>query len=494
MSEFSLSSITPKRSTKAAPMVLARTSSAQKIQSHSSLLSKHAVVPQASSSDNEFDDDEDGIATITTTSPGETEPRRKSRTSGKRKELSSSTNKHKKKRKSKAKSTKTRHKKASGQSGRSGSGGSSSSSSSSSDDSSDSDNGSSSEDGGCLSGKGSFKGSTNEGVNSSGGDLNDEDEGGHGKILESPDIKATMLNFVDDYPCTSPEIEADVPVFLGALKQPYVLSLPELIENDSGMHDDRYVPQNVHLCTTETLPGDWVLGKDSKLVVLARRTHWRSHFSMRSLELERTLDDVISSAVFNSCRDSTPYCISALKVRVDMVESRDAQVVLTAVCTPLMDADSASTSGSGDTHMFQLDDALPSSGNGPSSVRSGSTAGHGSHGHQQQQQQQQQNPQGVIITALTSLPHKVITRYLGFVNMHIVRESFNLSNELGKEGFTTDIFVDMFAILRARVSAMNGNALIGFNMNIFHFKSSTQKDQGYCLISLTGDAVKYRDA
>ena len=470
-------------------MVLSRTSSAQKISSHSTLLPRPTVVHQASSSDNdEFDDNEDGIAIITTTATTETEPRKKSKPSGRRKELSSSTNKHKKKKKSKAKSTKTKHKKGSDQSGNtSSSGNSDDDGSSSSSSSSDSD--SSSEDEGCLSGKGSFKGSTNEGVNS--GDFGvDDDE--HGKILESPDIKATMLNFVDDYPCSSPEMEADVPVFLGALKQPYVLSLPELIENDSGMHDDRYVPQNVHLCTTETLPGDWILGKDSKLVVLARRTHWRSHFSMRSLELERTLDDVISSAVFNSCRDSTPYCISALKVRVDMVESRDAQVVLTAVCTPLMDADSASSSGSSDTHMFQLDDALPSSANGLSSGRSGSaTVSHGSHGHQQQQQQQ--NPQGVIITALTNLPHKVITRYLGFVNMHIVRESFNLSNELGKEGFTTDIFVDMFAILRARVSAMNGNALIGFNMNIFHFKSSTQKDQGYCLISLTGDAVKYRD-
>lgn len=431
---------------------------------------------QTSSSDNEVAyDDDDELGTISDTTPRETEKRKKKKSSGKKKDVNTSPSKHKKKKKAKTK-TKSKHKKGSEQSGKSRSADSSSSSS----DSSDSD---SSDDDDCTSsGKDSCRSSTNECINNS--EVNDEDE--QIKIDESPDIRAAPYVEEDDYPCTSPEIDTEIPAFSASMKQPYVLSLPELIENDSGMHDDRYVPNNVHLCTTETLPGDWTLGKDSKLIVLARRTHWRSHFSLRSLELERTLDDVISSAVFNSCRGTTPYCISAMKVRVDMVESRDAQVVLTAVCTPLMPADSKSSPGGCDNHMFQLDETIPTAS---SSLRS--TTSHNS--HSQQQQQQQQNPQGVIITALTSLPHKVITRYLGFVNMHIVRESFTLRNELGKEGFTTDIFVDMFAILRARVSAMNGNALIGFNMNIFHFKSSTQKDQGYCLISLTGDAVKYRD-
>lgn len=496
ISSLSNSSITPKRTTKSISVGLPRTNSAQKITLHSNLLTKPSiVVPQASSSDNdEVDDDDDdddecGVITITSTESDDTEPKKKKGKANKKKKksMSSSTDKHKKKKKSKAeKHKKSKRKKDSDQSGQSRDAGSNSSSSDSSDSSSDSDANSPSGDDDDDNRTSSGRGSTNEGVNSY--EFSDTDDGS--KVFESPDINATAGGLDVDYPSSSPEIDAEVPVYINALKQPYVLSLPELIENDSGMHDDRYVPRNVHLCTTETLPGDWVLGKDSKLIVLARRTHWRSHFSMRSLELERTLDDMVSSAVFNSCRDATPYCISALKVRIDMVESRDAQVVLTAVCTPLAAADPKSSSGSCGTHVFQLDDALPSASSISASLRSGSTANSSSHDHHHQQQQ---NPQGVIITALTSLPHKVITRHLGFVDMHIVRESFSLRNELGKEGFTTDIFVDMFSILRARVSAMNGNALIGFNMNIFHFKSSTQKDQGYCLVSLTGDAVKYKD-
>ena len=493
------------------------------------------AAPQASSSDNEDEDNGDYVGTITSTESGATE-RKKGKASESKKKKGKSGKKdarrHKKKKKAKTgKSSKAKHRRGSGTSSSDGnSNGNSSddddnnsdSSSSSSASDSDSDSSNSGGESGNVSGDCDFPNDkSSNGDENDAGNNNNSNNNNNGSIvegtvgsgsgllpgeLESPDLRAAELQGwgeeeeEEEGAYTSPEIGADVPVFLGSLKQPYVLSLPELIENDPGMCDGRYVPENVHLCTTETLPGGWALGSDSKLVVLARRTHWRSHFSMRSMELGRTLDDVVSSAVFNSCRDSTPCCISALKVRVDMVESRDAQVVLTAVCTPLVDPEASSkySTGGCDPQAFQLDDAFPASST--ASTRSGSQQQHHHHshshaiGHNQQQQQQQQQPQGVIITALTSLPHKVITRYLGFVNMHIVRESFTLRNELGKEGFTTDIFVDMFAILRARVSAMNGNALIGFNMNIFHFKSSTQKDQGYCLVSLTGDAVKYRDA
>ena len=98
---------------------------------------------------------------------------------------------------------------------------------------------------------------------------------------------------------------------------------------------------------------------------------------------------------------------------------------------------------------------------------------------------------GVLLTTLSDLPDRRIVQYIGFMNLHLIRESFSLREEQGIEGFSNDLLVDAFAILRAQVAAVGANALLSFRLNLFHFTLNTNKGQCYCVISITGDAVRY---
>ncbi|XP_034032490.1 C2 domain-containing protein 5 isoform X11 [Thalassophryne amazonica] len=95
----------------------------------------------------------------------------------------------------------------------------------------------------------------------------------------------------------------------------------------------------------------------------------------------------------------------------------------------------------------------------------------------------------VKMTPLSFLPGTRIIKYLGIINMFFIRETSSLREEGGVSGFLHTFIAEVFAMVRAHVAALGGNAVVSYNMKECVFMENPNKNQAQCLINVSGDAV-----
>ncbi|KAM6960597.1 C2 domain-containing protein 5 [Aplochiton taeniatus] len=95
----------------------------------------------------------------------------------------------------------------------------------------------------------------------------------------------------------------------------------------------------------------------------------------------------------------------------------------------------------------------------------------------------------VRMTPLSFLPGTRIIKYLGIINMFFIRETTSLREEGGVSGFLHTFIAEVFAMVRAHVAALGGNAVVSYNMKECVFMENPNKNQAQCLINVSGDAV-----
>ncbi|XP_055796029.1 C2 domain-containing protein 5-like isoform X7 [Salvelinus fontinalis] len=95
----------------------------------------------------------------------------------------------------------------------------------------------------------------------------------------------------------------------------------------------------------------------------------------------------------------------------------------------------------------------------------------------------------VKMTPLSFLPGTRIVKYLGIINMFFIRETTSLREEGGVSGFLHSFIAEVFAMVRAHVAALGGNALVSYSMKECVFMENPNKNQAQCLINVSGDAV-----
>ncbi|KAM5262368.1 C2 domain-containing protein 5 isoform 11-T11 [Ctenodactylus gundi] len=99
---------------------------------------------------------------------------------------------------------------------------------------------------------------------------------------------------------------------------------------------------------------------------------------------------------------------------------------------------------------------------------------------------------GVVkMTPLSFLPGAKITKYLGIINMFFIRETTSLREEGGVSGFLHAFIAEVFAMVRAHVAALGGNAVVSYIMKQCVFMENPNKNQAQCLINVSGDAVVF---
>ncbi|XP_006769702.1 PREDICTED: C2 domain-containing protein 5 isoform X2 [Myotis davidii] len=97
---------------------------------------------------------------------------------------------------------------------------------------------------------------------------------------------------------------------------------------------------------------------------------------------------------------------------------------------------------------------------------------------------------GVVkMTPLSFIPGAKITKYLGIINMFFIRETTSLREEGGVSGFLHAFVAEVFAMVRAHVAALGGNAVVSYIMKQCVFMENPNKNQAQCLINVSGDAV-----
>ncbi|RLN74232.1 hypothetical protein BBJ28_00000605 [Nothophytophthora sp. Chile5] len=94
----------------------------------------------------------------------------------------------------------------------------------------------------------------------------------------------------------------------------------------------------------------------------------------------------------------------------------------------------------------------------------------------------------IELTPLAYIPGAHVTRYLGRVTLHFIKESWTVRESGGLGAFYHLFLSEAIAIVRAHVRSLGGNAMLTFRLVPIE-SSQLYRNQVYNMISITGDAV-----
>lgn len=269
---------------------------------------------------------------------------------------------------------------------------------------------------------------------------------------------------------------------------------------------EQELPDGITMFNTDRIPGDSKAGDNIHLVVSMKRVEWDED-RMRDTRLNELLSvvfkDLFASLLFK-IRSYTPCAICGLKTRLAVASETMIEVVLigmvlsTKVETPMetMLAEAALAldieDGDGGTEGVRnaaVDQTtknrlfMKTSGNPGSLIHLSSGfdtskhAGTTSYGRE-----------WIEITPLSYIPGARVSRYLGRVTLHFIKESWTVRESGGLGAFYHLFLTEAIAIVRAHVRSLGGNAILTFRLVPIE-SSQLYRNQVYNMISITGDAV-----
>ncbi|XP_035219692.1 C2 domain-containing protein 5-like [Stegodyphus dumicola] len=256
---------------------------------------------------------------------------------------------------------------------------------------------------------------------------------------------------------------------------------------------DPKVPPGFDLCNTETLPG-----VDNFICNLQMFTRiYRTKFcnAANGTQVSKTFEAVIKS-LFVKLRRLVPCCLTNLTFQVDLVEQDELQVTVLGIAVGLGDSNLLTTVNSickqkkhsADSEMmFPMDEDKTAEGSLSSGHYRKSSLHASDRSYCYHLSLGEHN--GVDITPLSYIPGKKIEQYLGDLDFFFIRESSSIRESGGLNGFIQSFVAETLAIVRAHVSALGGNAMVGFHITQCILLHNPHKNQGQCLVNVAGDAV-----
>lgn len=100
------------------------------------------------------------------------------------------------------------------------------------------------------------------------------------------------------------------------------------------------------------------------------------------------------------------------------------------------------------------------------------------------------NSSAIDISSLSYVPGAKEYHYLGNLSFSFVRETGSVRENGGLNGFIHCFLMEVYAIVRAHVSALGGNAFLSLRLQQSCILYHSNKNQAQCLISVAGDAVQ----
>uniref|UniRef100_A0A665VI46 C2 domain-containing protein 5 n=1 Tax=Echeneis naucrates TaxID=173247 RepID=A0A665VI46_ECHNA len=326
-------------------------------------------------------------------------------------------------------------------------------------------------------------------------------------------------------------------------KDAFVLEIDDTdaVEDIHSLLTDNSPPTGFYSCNTELMPGiyNWTSGVQMFTSVRVFRL---IHANLTNQGLNKIFTDLCENLLksfYFKLRSMIPCCLCHLNFTVAVPEEELIQVAVTAVAMTFdkdhsqeKSADKPTTKGCNETEeqlQFPLELCADSSSsnNQPSSKISGtasvdygsfadrcstwlellrlkahtirrgsvktsrrtqSLAHSGDHTHKYRTQFH--NSVTVVkMTPLSFLPGTRIIKYLGIINMFFIRETTSLREEGGVSGFLHSFIAEVFAMVRAHVAALGGNAVVSYSMKECVLMENPNKNQAQCLINVSGDAV-----
>uniref|UniRef100_A0A665VI11 C2 domain-containing protein 5 n=1 Tax=Echeneis naucrates TaxID=173247 RepID=A0A665VI11_ECHNA len=329
-------------------------------------------------------------------------------------------------------------------------------------------------------------------------------------------------------------------------KDAFVLEIDDTdaVEDIHSLLTDNSPPTGFYSCNTELMPGiyNWTSGVQMFTSVRVFRL---IHANLTNQGLNKIFTDLCENLLksfYFKLRSMIPCCLCHLNFTVAVPEEELIQVAVTAVAMTFdkdhsqeKSADKPTTKGCNETEeqlQFPLELCADSSSsnNQPSSKISAASVDYGSFADRcstwlellrlkahtirrgsvktiSSLDRSSPLPEGrsrslrsnrsfggssvtvVKMTPLSFLPGTRIIKYLGIINMFFIRETTSLREEGGVSGFLHSFIAEVFAMVRAHVAALGGNAVVSYSMKECVLMENPNKNQAQCLINVSGDAV-----
>ncbi|XP_075711755.1 C2 domain-containing protein 5 isoform X4 [Rhinoderma darwinii] len=308
-------------------------------------------------------------------------------------------------------------------------------------------------------------------------------------------------------------------------KDAFVLEIDDTdaVEDVHSLLTDVPPPPGFYSCNTEIMPGinNWT--SDIQMFTSVRVIR-PSNINLTNQTLNKNFNDMCENllkSLYFKLRSMVPCCLCHVNFTVAVPEDESIQVAVTAVAITF-DKQDALQSGktksecprvSTDTDELlqfplelstespglqpfspskDLQDRVGSPGSAPQRVTSldkASPLGEGNLRNRPGAALGSPTVTVVKMTPLSFIQGAKITKYLGIINMFFIRETTSLREEGGVSGFLHAFICEVFAMVRAHVAALGGNAVVSYIMKQCVFMENTNKNQAQCLINVSGDAV-----
>ncbi|XP_039510396.1 C2 domain-containing protein 5 isoform X5 [Pimephales promelas] len=305
-------------------------------------------------------------------------------------------------------------------------------------------------------------------------------------------------------------------------KDAFVLEIDDTdaVEDIHALLTDSPTPAGFYSCNTEIMPGiqNWT---SAIQMFTSVRVFRLNNVNLTNQGLNKVFSDLCENllkSLYFKLRSFVPCCLCHLNFTVAIPEDELIQVAVTAVAMSF-DKEVTLENGKqcGDKSLKKENDeqlqfnlelnAEMLSSNPLSSPKGLSEVGSHTSAKASSLEKASPLPEGrsrslrsnrsysgssvavVRMTPLSFIPGAKIIKYLGIINMFFIRETTSLREEGGVSGFLHTFIAEVFAMVRAHVAALGGNAVISYSMKECVFMENPNKNQAQCLINVSGDAV-----
>ncbi|XP_053090870.1 C2 domain-containing protein 5 isoform X6 [Pangasianodon hypophthalmus] len=312
-------------------------------------------------------------------------------------------------------------------------------------------------------------------------------------------------------------------------KDAFVLEIDDTdaFEDIHSLLTDAPTPPGFYSCNTEIMPGiyNWTSGLQMFTSVRVFRL---SNINLTNQGLNKIFNDLCENllkSLYFKLRSMVPCCLCHVNFTVAVPEDELIQVAVTAVAMSFdKDQTQENSRQSGEKTLIRVTEneeqlqfplELPaessssSSSSNPLSSTKGLSEVSGAlpsarvsslekssplpEGRSRSLRSSRSYPGGSVtvvkMTPLSFIPGTKIIKYLGIINMFFIRETTSLREEGGVSGFLHSFIAEVFAMVRAHVAALGGNAVVSYSMKECVFMENPNKNQAQCLINVSGDAV-----
>jgi hypothetical protein len=264
-------------------------------------------------------------------------------------------------------------------------------------------------------------------------------------------------------------------------KDVFLVDLSNLEIDGGNIHTvvDRPLPEGYLICNLSSIPGTTHTPLEGKMVTIVKK----AVFQEQKGDVDRQFSELLLLLIQTLCfkvRTLRPCTLTDLQFDIDLPEDDEIQVSVTAVVVRSHDKESkvinVGQNRSSDEFIFDMDE------------------GHEVHHTRLSVPDLKSSPLGggkmVLMTPSPFITGWTVQKYLGRINVFLIRESTSI-RESGGIGIFLDLFLlEANSIVRANVKAVGGNAILSYQLNKCVLIDHHYKNQAQCLLDISGDAVQ----